>query len=86
MQQCHGHFRERDFNNDPETIATIVRSVKTGTGRKRRKERSLLPVARVFRKHFPIFALYYITESWSLQQAKFHMGGNFTEKFYWSIL
>ena len=24
MQQCRGHFRERDINNDPEIIATIA--------------------------------------------------------------
>ena len=86
MQQCRGHFRERDVNNDPEIIATIARSVKRGGGGKRRRERSLFPAPRVFRMIFTIFFLYYITLTWSLQQAKFHMGGNFQEKCYWSIL
>ena len=52
MQQCRGHFRERDINNDPEIIATIARSVKRGGGGKRRRGRSLFPAPRVFPLHF----------------------------------
>ena len=52
MQQCRGHFRERDVNNDPEIIVAIARSVKRGGGGKRRRERSLFPAPQVFRLHF----------------------------------
>jgi len=159
MQQCYGHFREREVNNDPETIATIARSVdceqslvffrlSEGSARERRAAKprearnesrsprrktsnlsNLAPlVTRVvicvsrtfcstdqeeretarslrfpckgaaageegesvlcsrplvfFAYIFTIFALYYITLSWSLQQAKFQSVSKFQMKNY----
>ena len=45
-------LQRKGFNNDPEIIATITRSVKRGGGGKRRRGRSLFPAPRVFRLHF----------------------------------